>query len=74
MPYYLRHDDHLEQDRKIGEQGRKNESDLKPFNKLIRAEEIGNPADKKNAKYVETARKYMMNLDIKCNGNKNGIA
>ena len=39
MPYYLRHDDiHLET-------GRKNESDLKSFNNLKRAEKMGNPIE-----------------------------
>ena len=48
MPYYLRHDYiQLETGRKIGEPGRIKESDLKAFNNLIRAEEMGNPAEKK---------------------------
>ena len=48
MPHYLRHDDiHLERGRKIGKLCRKKESDLKSFNNLKRAEEMGNPAEKK---------------------------
>ena len=48
MQYYLRHVDiHLETGRKIGEPCRKKESDLKSFNNLKRAEEMGNPTEKK---------------------------
>ena len=74
MRYYLRHDYiHLETGRKNGEPCRKKESDLKSFNNLIRAEEMGNPAEKKKRiKYVETARKYMLKLEIKCNEHKMG--
>ena len=43
MQYYLRH---LKTGRKIGEPCRKNESDLKSFNTLKRAEEMGNPTEK----------------------------
>ena len=59
MQYYLRH---LKTGRKIGEPCRKNESDLKSFNTLKRAEEMGNPTEKKKRiKCVETARKYIKN-------------
>ena len=63
MQYYLRHDDiHLETGREIGEPCRKKESDLKSFNNLKRAEEMGNPAEKKKRiKCVETSRKYIKN-------------
>ena len=48
MQYYLCHDDiHLKTGRKIGEPCRKKESDLKSFNNLKRAEEMGNPTEKK---------------------------
>ena len=48
MPYYLCHDDkHLVTRRKNGEPCRKKKSDLKSFNNLKRAEEMGNPAEKK---------------------------
>ena len=48
MPYYLRQDDmYLETVRKIGEPGRKKETDLKSFNYLIRAELVGNLTEKK---------------------------
>ena len=47
MPYHLRHDDiHLETGRQIGEPCRKKESDLKSFNNLKRAEEMGNSAER----------------------------
>ena len=38
---------HLETGRKVGKPCSKKESDLKLFNNLKRAEEMGNPAEKK---------------------------
>ena len=60
MPYYLFQDYiHLETSRKIGELGRKKETDLKSFNNLKRAEQMGNLSEKKRNwhKICETGQK-----------------
>ena len=58
---------------KLGNRAEKRNFDLKSFNNLKRAEEMRNPAEIKRIKYVETARKYIFNLDIKFNEHKKGI-